>query len=319
MNFSNLCLVITDKCNAQCEFCCFSCTPKNTQVMSEDLMFRAIHDAKKIGISGVGFSGGECFLYPELLLKGAQEARRNDMTVFIASNGFWGSWENEKIIDYLKKLNPDKIAFSRDFFHEKYVKQEDFDKAFKACQELNISCELEVADFNGEYSAGRYLQSLGEKKYVTQCRFYAAYRAGRALNLPEEMFLNFADSKHAGCIYDGKISVFYNGDVYPCCRHEVYGTQMKVGNMTEKSLQQVLSESYVPKICDVILNCNRMAKLVEIARSKLGYKISEKMGCSCDFCRELFGTEERKKAMLPYVEELYEEILVKAALNMTGQ
>ena len=216
-------------------------------------------------------------------------------------------------------MRPDFVGFSRDFFHAKYIPQESYERACGACVELGIRCETEIADFNGEYSAGRYLFSLGEKKYLKDCRFYAAYRAGRALNLPKEMFLTYADSEHAGCLYDGKISVFYNGDVYPCCRHEVFETAMKLGNMQNKTLQQILSESNVPKICDVILNCKRTSRLVEIARTKLGYEIPEKMGCSCDFCKALFGTEARKNEMLPYVKELYEELLVKSVLNGTNQ
>lgn len=84
-------------------------------------------------------------------------------------------------------------------------------------------------------------------------------------------------------------------------------------------MQQVISESDVPKIGDVILNCDRMSRLVEIVRTKLGYAIPEKMGCSCDFCRAIFASEARKKEMLPYVEELYEEMLVNAALQRNCQ
>ena len=50
----------------------------------------------------------------DALLKGAQEARKNGMSVFIATNGFWGAWENDKIIEDNERY---KYAVMRDYMY----------------------------------------------------------------------------------------------------------------------------------------------------------------------------------------------------------
>lgn len=314
MKFTKLCLVVTDRCNAECDFCCFSCSPSNHQVMDIKFMTRIIHEAKELGMNVVSFSGGEPFLYPELLREGIRTAREEKMSVAIATNGFWGAWPEERMHDVLTELKPDSIGFSYDFFHRKYIPKEDFFRAVNAAEKLEIKCNLAIADMNGEYSAGRFIHSMSKNKYHRHFSIYRLYRAGRALNMPSEMFLTDDMQKFSGCLYDNKLLVFYNGDVYPCCRHEVFESAMKLGNASDKSLKEVIKSSNVPMICDVLMRSERFESLINTAE-KIGLEVPEKVGCSCDYCRVMFGTDERKNKMLPSVEKLYGEMLVRSLLK----
>lgn len=67
----NICIIMTDKCNVKCKTCCFSCSPNKSSVIDENLMLKAIDDAKELGdVEVIGFSGGEPFLFYELMKKG---------------------------------------------------------------------------------------------------------------------------------------------------------------------------------------------------------------------------------------------------------
>lgn len=314
MNFKKLCLVLTDKCTASCDFCGFFCAPDKQQVMPCELMEQMIDEAKNLGMKSIGFSGGEPFLYPKLLTEGVSRAREQKMNVTIATNGFWGAWDDEKIKDVLEKVKPDVISFSYDFFHKKYVSEEHFMRAIVACSMMGIKTRVYVADMKGDYAAGRFIKSLSNQKYGIEFSIYPVYRTGRAKNLPKELFLTSDKKEDLGCLYANTLSVFYNGDVYPCCRYEAFESALKLGNVNGSTLKDVLESSDVPMICDVLMKSERFYRLLERAK-KQGIDIENCAGCSCDYCWMLFGTENHKQKMMPFVEELYSEMLVRSVMN----
>ncbi|MBO4266232.1 MAG: radical SAM protein [Lachnospiraceae bacterium] len=319
MKFERLSLVLTDRCNAACDFCGFSCTPKNNHVMDVQMMERIIREAKTMGIRAVGFSGGEPFLYPELLEKGSKIAKEEGMEVNIATNGFWGAWEDDKIDEILKRIRPNFIGISYDDFHRKFIPEDVFFKALSHCYALNIKTRVFVADLKDEHAAGRFLMSLDNRRFRVPMFIYPVYRCGRARHMPSEWFLTYKyEDVHITCLSEHAISVLYNGDIYPCCRHQVYESAMKLGNVSNMSLQEGINKSDVPKICDVLMHNDRFKYLVDKAKD-IGIIVPEEAGCSCDYCRALFGTEENMQRMLPFVEELYGKMLVRSILNGVGE
>ena len=318
MEFTKLCLVLTDRCTAACDFCGFSCSPDNHQVMDADLMKRMICEAKAMGMHTVSFSGGEPFLYPQLLEEGVRTARENRLAVNIATNGFWGAWDDDRIRETLKRIRPDSMGISYDSFHQKFVPEEIFFRAFRSCMASDIETRVYVADMKDERSAGRFLMNLGNSRFSVPLGFYPVYRCGRALNLPQEWFLTSKyKDENLGCLSESTLSVLYNGDVYPCCKHQVYESAMKLGNVKEQSLRQALDISDVPRICDILARDDRFRRLLDKAE-EMGIEIPQEGGCSCDYCRVLFGTRERMQMMMPYAEEIYGEMLVRSLLKGAG-
>ena len=92
---------------------------------------------------------------------------------------------------------------------------------------------------------------------------------------------------------------------------------MKLGNVKEQSLRQALDISDVPRICDILARDDRFRRLLDKAE-EMGIEIPQEGGCSCDYCRVLFGTRERMQMMMPYAEEIYGEMLVRSLLKGAG-
>lgn len=314
MRFDKLCLVITDRCSAACDFCGFSCSPEGHQVMDAGFMARMIREAKDMGMKLVSFSGGEPFLYPELLKEGARLSREAGMKVSIATNGFWGAWEDDKIRQVLEDIKPDSVGLSTDFFHRKFVPEDAFARAVFACSSMTIRTTVYVSDLRGEYSAGKFIKSMTRGRYGVEFGLYPAYRVGRALDLPKEMFILEDRRENIGCLYDHNLSVIYNGDVYPCCRYQVYGSALKMGNATEQPLDRVVSESGVTEICDVIMESDRFNRLMDEAAA-MGIDATGPAGCSCDYCRRLFGTKENREKLRPCVDKIHGEMLVRSLMK----
>lgn len=239
MEYTRLSLVLTDKCSALCDFCSLSCGPDCGRVMDADLMLRMIRGAKALGIEAVEFSGGEPLLCPELLTKGVHAAHEEKLKVEIATNGFWGAWDDDQITEMLKALKPATVNISIDFFHRKYIPDEHILRSIAACGSQGIHVILSVADMDGTYSAGRFLQSFDNRRYNIDLHIYPVRRHGRAVNMPEACFLAEDKRENVADLYDNTLCVFFNGDVYPC-PNEAPESDRKVGNVRETSWQELI-------------------------------------------------------------------------------
>ena len=210
-------IMLTNRCNANCAMCGLSCSPKLNGVIDETLMIEAINQAKEAEMfKQISFTGGEAFLYPELLIKGSNYAKKLGFKTSVASNGFWGSWSNGKIDAILSKAALDVIFFSFDAFHNEYVSQEAFEGALKACKRNKIKCEVSIGEARGKYSVNNFLKSLGKFKYFMEYSIYPFYRVGRAENLPKEVFYPLRNMKKR-CYDGGVIAIRYDGELFPCC------------------------------------------------------------------------------------------------------
>jgi MoaA/NifB/PqqE/SkfB family radical SAM enzyme len=73
---TTLSLITTHKCTAACDHCCFHCTPKVEIRIPPERLEGIIEEAARLkSLRVVVFTGGECFLIPELDDRIAQVTR----------------------------------------------------------------------------------------------------------------------------------------------------------------------------------------------------------------------------------------------------
>ena len=91
MKFTNLGFIMTNKCNASCGICCFSCSPKGSLLLDWGRMKEYIEQAAEIGtFETIGFSGGEAILHFDQLRDCMAYASSFGFRVTLVTNGFWG-------------------------------------------------------------------------------------------------------------------------------------------------------------------------------------------------------------------------------------
>ncbi|MGA2091939.1 MAG: radical SAM protein [Sedimentisphaerales bacterium] len=120
-------LLLTYKCNAECEFCYYNCSPKHGGLMPVEMALNCWRSLKELAgdDAKIHITGGEPFLYWERLVEILQEANKNNLGIvdMIETNGFWAT--DEKIIkDRLKtldRLGMNRLKISCDPFHQEYV------------------------------------------------------------------------------------------------------------------------------------------------------------------------------------------------------
>jgi len=120
-------LLLTYKCNAECEFCYYNCSPQKNSLMPVDTAIRAWQSLKILAgdAAKIHITGGEPFLYWDHLLEILRQAKKQNLgpVDIIETNAFWA--ENEKIITKrlkaLDELAMKRLKISCDPFHQEYV------------------------------------------------------------------------------------------------------------------------------------------------------------------------------------------------------
>lgn len=98
--------MLTDQCTAECEMCCFSCSPNNNNVMDIKIVKRVIDQAEQMkNINVVGFSGEEVFLQYDMLSDIIEYASSRNLRTTCTTNGFCAS---------TYKYAPDKLLRLKD-------------------------------------------------------------------------------------------------------------------------------------------------------------------------------------------------------------
>jgi hypothetical protein len=83
-------ILLTFKCNAICQECCFECGPRNPFSLSEKDIKNIIDQISEIKtIKFIVWTGGEAFLDYNLLLFSLDYAYKKGLSSRIVSNGFW--------------------------------------------------------------------------------------------------------------------------------------------------------------------------------------------------------------------------------------
>lgn len=316
MKTKGVCLILTDRCNAECEICCFSCSPKNQNVMNESLMMEIIRQAKELKtVYQIGFSGGEPFLYYDLLKKGLKFAKELGFATSIATNGFWGGWSDEELIEKIQNLPVDQMTLSYDAYHGKYVKEEQFQRALQICKKFDISVSVGIGETKGKGSANSFFKSMGDYKYLMNYYIYPFMMAGRAKQLPEDIFFKFHDEKKLFCSDELSIAIRWDGEVFPCCVQTVFDTQLSLGNINNTSLKNLTEKGEKAIIHEVFRNPKKFSELGRIAQEELGVKLPETCVSPCEICAYLFTKKEICEKLFKYAKEIHNHMITNAFLN----
>ncbi len=316
MKKNSLCLMLTDRCNARCRICCFSCSPENHHVMTETMMKKSIDQAAACGdIRVIGFSGGEAFLYYELLKEGLTYAKERGFRTTAATNGFWGAWPDEVLLERLSALPLDFISFSYDAYHGEFVSEDAFYRAYHAASALGIRVSIGIGETKGEGSANAFFKKLGEEKYLKSFYIYPFYRCGRAETLPEDQFFSYKDSHDLYCRDSGEISVRYDGEVFPCCAQPVFDTCLSLGNLNGQTLDALTSDSDMAKVHLVMRDAKSFRRLGETAEEKLGIRFPPHCVSPCEICRKIFSSKENLLQLMPEISRLYDRLTVDRLLG----
>lgn len=214
-------LLLTLGCSSSCRHCLYACSPlKANRTMTNSEVRHLLEDARGAGLLSVCFTGGECFLVPDVLLNGILEARDLNMGISVRTNGGWAETDEiaRAVVSTLKTCGVESVGLSTDPFHQEFTPVSNVKRLAAACEHKEISIWLDWLGSRADTRA-KVWKVLGD-------RFMPAVRdvstpefIGRATSLPDEYFprycvdgLEFDSCKSFRCDqFCGSLNIYPGG------------------------------------------------------------------------------------------------------------
>lgn len=132
----------TYKCTAQCKDCCFDSNPWLTERLSlHDILAFIEEGSQYPSVQSVVFSGGECFLLGEDLVRAVEFATSRGLKTRCVTNGYWAKslQHGRRRLQQLKDAGLCELNISTGDYHQQWVTEEAIVNA--AC--LGVELKLE--------------------------------------------------------------------------------------------------------------------------------------------------------------------------------
>ena len=189
-------LLLTYKCDAECEFCYYNCSPKQGGLMPVEMAINCRRSLKELAgdTAKIHITGGEPFIYWERLVEILQEGKKCNLNPvdMIETNGCWA---NDKgiIKDRLKTLDGlgiNRLKISCDPFHQEYVDIELVRRLAHIAKELlgenrvlvrwEKYLETPQAKLTTEHAETAEKKFQKERRYIEALKDYPCRFTGRA-------------------------------------------------------------------------------------------------------------------------------------------
>lgn len=318
---NNLVFIVTDKCNARCEICGYFCAPDRKNVIDEHVMLDTIDQAASVqGVERISFSGGEPSLFPELIIKGAEQARKHNLEVILVSNGQWGRWPTTQLTEFFEALKPDRIHFSMDAFHRQYVDDKTFGRAVAFSYAMGVESHVCINQMRLGLSGQDFWNNMGAYKHLIRYYCYNVVPFGRAKQFPPTDFYESRRTERCRCAHGSNLAVVWNGIAFPCCRYEAHYSCLTLGNAKDTPLAELL-QSPVMKLVQLLGEIG-FSPLLAAAKQRDKTLPVDDFSFPCTVCNHLFRDHAfvRQYAPLighPVMREAVREYLVFAEKNPT--
>lgn len=181
---TKLSVILTDKCNIECRHCMPECSPEKSRTLSWVELERVIRDASTLpGMQTLCFTGGEVFMFPNLLARCIKLGSQLGLETTAITNGFWARSPAiaRRMLERFPGLT--RLAVSTDTFHQEFIDIDRIKNAIAACNELGIDCAVRIchldnpdeeieavrtqlADYSGQYEIEHQpVQPIGRAEF----------------------------------------------------------------------------------------------------------------------------------------------------------
>jgi MoaA/NifB/PqqE/SkfB family radical SAM enzyme len=292
-------LLVTFRCNAECEHCLVDAGPHRSEVMEETDVRSYIDQACVIpyGTSALCLSGGEVFLYPALLERIISYAATKFASISVVTNAFWA--KNEAIarrkLEPLQAAGLDTLVVSASPFHSVYVNPARAGFAVAAADRLGMRTHVKCTGPSDGPTPDQRIRALGPGANAASVQHMSLLAGGRARGLPPSAFTEHAGIPQGRCP-GAVLTISPNGDAYFCCTPGAFIDALKLGNAKTSSIQDLVQEYYMRGIF-AFLRCHGPAALVpDLKEAGLGGKLRAGYVDVCHLCTSLLSDLEIAKA-----------------------
>jgi MoaA/NifB/PqqE/SkfB family radical SAM enzyme len=236
MMFSGLHLLLTYKCNYECDHCFVYSHPHAKGVMRIADVREILNEAERLGtLKWIYFEGGEPFLYYQTMLWGLREAKRRGFRTGIVTNSYWAT-SVEDAREWLRPVSEigiDDLSISDDSFHY----SETDENLAKYAHEAAIELGIPVGTITIEDPQKNLKEIKWKGKPVTAGSVQFKGRAVEKLTdgLPRKPWTEFDDCPDEDFTNPGRVHIDPFGYVHLC-------QGIALGNMKKTPLHDLIAD-----------------------------------------------------------------------------
>lgn len=325
----------TYRCTAACKDCCFESNPSLKQRLDLDSIVNFIDQVAELGsVQVVVFSGGECFLLGDDLVKAVAHATRRGLATRCVTNGYWAKSlvHGAGTLRLLKEAGLSELNVSTGDFHQQFVSEETVVNAV----ELALSCGMErtllVLELREQagVTAERLLANPRLRKFLEE---HGTYRFGivqsawmpwelgrRSEQSAEYLLSRTTVSKRRGCRSILSSTVLTpSGRVGVCCgltRERIPELNLPFAGQRLENLLQEAGRDFI-KIWLFVDGPERI--LAWAASKNKAIQWENRYSHHCHACLALFDDPEVRATILAHYRERMDDVLMRYNICLREQ
>jgi NADH:ubiquinone oxidoreductase subunit E/organic radical activating enzyme len=310
----------TLRCNISCAHCLLSCSPHSGDTANIRQLKRWVTEFIDFGFNPICLTGGEVFLFPDLVKEVSVICEKHSVPLVIQTNGYWARTyekgrETLANIPYISQL-----GFSFDRAHMQFISQETIKNGIRAAYEKGISSVSLSISFQNSAEVHEISTSFQKQFPKLKIESWPITPIGRALdnstlNLSCDMYS--WDDLPRSCEAQTTFTpiIYPNGDVH-LCYHLTMCLGLKdpflLGNLHKDCFRNLIKEHRNP-IFEFILayGGGSLGYLLNEIAPELIHKEYQR---TCQLCYEICSNKEIVNYLtniltLPYFSERVEKTL----------
>lgn len=313
-DIQGLSLIYTNKCNAYCRHCGFSCGPMENKTMTVEDAKNYISVANEYdSLKMVCFTGGEPLLFFEEIHEVMGYAFSLGLNSEIVTNSFWANSYDEalKKLQAFKDIGLINLVTSLDDFHLEYIDMNYIENAVKAALELDLNVIIKTLEFDNSIIKAKDVKGLLNTDYNgtnLSIQELTPIIEGRSKTLKcgEELESQIVQVGYidisGGCSKIIKFpAVNPEGQLFPCCG---FGEDIRlVGKYPEEDFGSMLKNMESNLLFNLLSTIGPKG-VYEYSKRYLEEDIEYNESNPCELCNHLFRTNSIRIAVRKAMEDL---------------
>jgi pyruvate-formate lyase-activating enzyme len=323
-------LLLTLRCNATCEHCCFECHPNRNKQMTQHQVIDYIHQIGGVeDVHLIAVTGGEPFSAYPLLLKAIEEAGRQGLNSRIVTNGYWATSAKRAHERLAPLVDRGLVSFniSYDSLHAPYVEQDRVKQAVETALDFGLEVVISHSSLRGPREGDKKMifESLGftedDPISLIQGIITPSGRARKTYSLNQVSLVDGEKKEghrlHDVCTYVLREPVITpDGDLFACCGTTVatrtgFRKEFLIGNLDERPLTELLQDlEYDPLFNALMLEgpwqLYQILKPIEPGLIK-----RQRFVNICDLCEQIVCNQKAIEKLIPILAQQELPLMIK--------
>jgi hypothetical protein len=309
-------LLLTARCNITCRHCCTCSGPEADRTVTLEFITGLIDAAARIGsIREVGLSGGEPFLFLDLVRATLRHARGHGLGASVTSNGFWGrSARAGRMLDDLRGDGLTALCISTSQFHQEFIGLSTVVAAAAASRRAGLVTTVNVVASAG-LQPNTVRDALGDLAGEVGIVVMPCLPTGRAAaevdadEWPGQTMQPLGNCRH----HFQKLAVDLAGDVWPCCSPGGFTPALRLGNAHGTPIDRIAAQAAENPLLAVLDAVGPAFFLPFLRAAGLADTLPDRFADQCHLCHAMLSDRRAAAVVAAACRQLTGEVSQLAA------